>query len=152
LQGAGIVEAVRQHLALFGERSNVAAELQVVGQESRMGPADEHALLRIVQEALNNIAKHAQATHAAVTIEFDLDRVRCTIRDDGLGFDPAILPTEPTLTGGMGMDTMRSRAAEAGGAFEIESRPGEGTIVTVTLPLAPKEQRAAVGAVDPASL
>jgi signal transduction histidine kinase len=129
LESEGLAEALRQYIALFNERSEVRADLHIAGDERRLDPAVEHAFLRITQEALNNVAKHAQATQVSITIEFGPDEVGCTIRDDGVGFVPAQAPT-----GGLGMETMRGRAADVHGNCEVTSAPGEGTTVVVRVP------------------
>ncbi len=85
---------------------------------------------RIVQEALTNIRKHAQAHHAWVSVEIAKGPVlRIIVRDDGQGFDPTA-----TTTGHFGLSGMRERAIESGGELAIASVPGQGTIITVTLP------------------
>jgi signal transduction histidine kinase len=112
--------------------------------QERELPADVHvALYRIAQEALNNVVKHAQASHVAVSLhclplsippatdQMDCEdegwRVGLSIRDDGLGFDPGSVSPEH-----LGIGIMRERAASIGARLEIESGPGRGTQVTVT--------------------
>jgi PAS domain S-box-containing protein len=90
-------------------------------------PAVLHvALYRITQEALNNVARHAQAASAEVRLEYSASRVRLAIRDDGCGFDP--VPRDP---GHLGLRSMRERAAEAGARFTLVTEPGAGTLVRV---------------------
>lgn len=137
LEEEGLTKALQQYVALFGQRSSVAVEVQAAGNEARLDPRAEHALLRIAQEALTNVVKYAQATHVVVSLEFETDYVRCTVRDDGVGFDPAQLPGEPGLGGGFGMETMQRRAAAMNGTCEVTSKPGEGTTVTVRMPYRP---------------
>jgi signal transduction histidine kinase/ligand-binding sensor domain-containing protein len=88
-------------------------------------------LLRIVQEALSNALKHAQAAHIEVRLCYDHDSVRLSVRDDGRGFDPQVAPG--TTAGHFGLAGMRERAA-AIGALAVESVPGRGTKVEVTIP------------------
>jgi two-component system sensor histidine kinase DegS len=137
----GLAEALRQYLALLGERTSFATELLITGEEIRLPPRTEQVLLRIVQEALNNVMKHAQATRVVVTLEFAPPEVRCTVQDNGRGFDPAQLPTEPGLAGGFGMETMHGRAAELKGTCQVNSEPGEGVTVVVTVPYSPEQRR-----------
>ncbi len=102
-------------------------------------PADlEVALLRVAQEALNNVAKHAQAARVGVTLSLLDDRAVLDVRDDGIGFDPRRSPRGASF----GLTAMRQRLAELGGALEIESAPGAGTAVSATVPI-PAEPRAA---------
>ncbi len=92
---------------------------------------EEHktCIYRVVQEALNNCARHAQATAAQVSVRQETGRIVVEIQDDGSGFDPLRVR-------GLGLLGMEERARHLGGAFEIDSRPGRGTLVRVSLPLA----------------
>jgi signal transduction histidine kinase len=97
------------------------------------GPV-ETVLYRIVQEALTNVSKHARATRVTVRIERDARGVRCSIRDDGIGFDaPAVLARRGR--GGLGLIGMRERLAPVGGRLELTSAPGHGTTLAVEVPL-----------------
>lgn len=92
-------------------------------------PSDnDPALLRIVQAALSNASRHARAGTVQVELGYEPDHVRVTVADDGVGFDPA------AARQGMGLPGMRSRAREADGDLAVDSTPGEGTIVTATVP------------------
>jgi signal transduction histidine kinase len=92
---------------------------------------EEHktCIYRVVQEALHNCARHAQATAAQVRVRQEAGRIVVEIQDDGSGFDPQRVR-------GLGLLGMEERARHLGGAFEIDSRPGRGTLVRVSLPLA----------------
>jgi signal transduction histidine kinase len=90
--------------------------------------ATEVVLLRVCQEALANVRKHACARSAAVWLGYDPDAVRLEVSDDGAGFDP------DRVNGGYGLRGMRTRVAEAGGALTVHSSPGAGTSVSATVP------------------
>ncbi|MGX1668679.1 sensor histidine kinase [Streptomyces sp. NPDC055400] len=92
----------------------------------------EVALLRIAQSALANTVRHARARRAEITLSFMDTAVALDIVDDGRGFDPA---SAPSGDGGFGLPAMRSRAQSLGGTFTVESAPGQGTAVAITLPL-----------------
>ncbi|MFE2285391.1 sensor histidine kinase [Streptomyces sp. NPDC059443] len=92
----------------------------------------EVALLRIAQSALANVVRHAQAGRAEITLSFMDTSVTLDIVDDGRGFDPS---SAPSGDGGFGLPAMRSRAETLAGLFTVESSPGQGTAVAVTLPL-----------------
>ena len=98
-----------------------------------LSPAVEIQLVRIVQEALSNVRKHASAASATVRIMTEGGALALEVIDDGQGFDP--LSSEPSGWPRFGLQTMRERAQAIGGSFELDSRPGEGTRVTVRLPL-----------------
>jgi signal transduction histidine kinase len=96
-------------------------------------PADtENHLLRIGQEALNNVLKYAQASEASVTLTFGEGRVTLGVRDDGVGFTPGGTPRE----GGFGHVGMRERVQSLNGDLTILSAPGQGTEITVAVPIA----------------
>ena len=103
--------------------------------EGRLLPSIEMSLYRIVQQALTNVAKHARATHASVQIRRGARTVRCSIRDDGIGFDvPVVLARRGQR--GLGLLGIRERLNSFGGALQINSAPGQGTELLVTIPLA----------------
>ncbi len=92
----------------------------------------ETAAFRITQEAVNNAVRHARPTAIDITAQLREDRLDLRIRDDGTGFQPE----DPTAEhGGMGLLGMRERAALLGGALQVESRPGGGTLITATIPI-----------------
>jgi signal transduction histidine kinase len=94
-----------------------------------LAPPAEHAVLRIVQEALANAVRHAQPNRVRLRLHHQDGQVAVTVSDDGAGFDPARAERH-----GMGLGLMRERVAELGGSFQLESTPGQGTSVQVLLP------------------
>lgn len=108
--------------------------LTVTGGPRLVPPDVRHALLRVVQSAASNIALHAAASAAALTVSFLPDAVTLDIYDDGAGFDPAAA-APPSTAGGYGLRAMRQRVEQLGGIFSVQSAPGEGTIVAAQLPL-----------------
>jgi signal transduction histidine kinase len=125
----------------------VPAEVAATGDPRALHPEVEVTLLRVAQEALANVAKHAAATHAWVTLSYMEDVVTLDVRDDGSGF--AQLGESPagagSAGGGFGLIAMRQRVNRLAGQLEIESEPGAGTAVSASLPaitLAPPPQAA----------
>jgi len=102
------------------------------GESRRLPAAAEEALFRIAQEALANVAKYARAEHATVTLGITPQASCLTIADDGCGFDPSACQ-RPTRDRGWGLMIMRERAAAAGAELSVESAPGRGTRIIVTL-------------------
>jgi signal transduction histidine kinase len=100
----------------------------VSGAPRPLPMATEVVLLRVCQEALANVRKHAGARSAAVRLDYDPDAIRLEISDDGAGFDPA------RVNGGYGLRGMRARVAEAGGTLTVRSAPGAGTQVSAMVP------------------
>lgn len=121
-------------LRTLSERKGREGELTVdvlarLGEGSRLPAETESMIYRLVQEALNNVVKHAGASRAEAVLERADGVVEITVRDDGRGFDPA------TANGGFGLTGMRERVELAGGELRIDAAPGRGTAVSATIPL-----------------
>jgi PAS domain S-box-containing protein len=134
LDDLGLVAALEWLVAETARRHKITTRVKVHGQERRLPPEVELACFRIAQEALNNTAKHAEATGAAVELYFGTGGCRLTVSDNGRGFDSAPV-TDLAGAGRMGVMGMHERAALLGGSLTVRSAPGEGTKVTVTIPL-----------------
>ena len=126
----GLVAALRWYLEQFTARTGIEVTSEVDGLERGINPRIENSLFRIAQEALNNVAKHAQATHVWVELEMEHRLVRLTISDDGVGFDPKKTQKHDGNRG-WGLVTMTERSEGIGGTCRIESNPGKGTIITI---------------------
>jgi signal transduction histidine kinase len=131
---AGMLRAYAQH---FGQYSDLPVEVTIAPAVDALAvPADtELQLLRIVQEALTNIRKHAGATHATITVMLCDRCLNLGITDDGNGFEPD--QGRPHGRPQFGLNIMRERAEAIGAEFSINSRPGHGTCVALRLPLEP---------------
>ncbi|HEV2862262.1 MAG TPA: two-component regulator propeller domain-containing protein [Pyrinomonadaceae bacterium] len=113
--------------------SDVQTQFQVSGTFRPLPQAVENNLLRIGQEAVNNAVRHARARTVSVNLSFDATSVRLSVKDDGRGFDAG---AQANGRGGhFGIVGMRERAAEMGGSVRVESAPGEGCEVTVSVPV-----------------
>jgi signal transduction histidine kinase len=108
--------------------SRVAFTLRADGGRSALPAAIEEAIFRIGQEAITNAVRHARAHRVEVELAIGHQGVRLAVRDDGIGFDP------DAEHAGFGLSGLRERAAGMGGRLEIGSRPGEGTVVVLTVP------------------
>jgi signal transduction histidine kinase len=105
--------------------------------DRRLPPAIENVFYRIVQEALNNAARHARASCITVELRQGAGRLVCSVHDDGIGFDPEAVLERGAR--GLGLRGMRERLAPFGGTLQIHSAPGKGTEVRVTAPVEPSE-------------
>jgi signal transduction histidine kinase len=130
LQGRSLAEALRDHLAEWREHTGVGARLDVEGTPRPLALETEETLLRVAQEALNNTYKHAGARRVEATLRIEPGIVHLTICDDGAGIDGAHPRGEGS---GFGLVSMRERITRLNGAFEIESTPGQGTCVRVSV-------------------
>ena len=130
----GLVAALRAHFLSAGV-GELRVRLDSDGYVAQ-SPEREEALYRIIRESVHNVVKHARATEAEVRLRTTADAVRVTVRDDGVGFasDARTNSGRFRAAHGLGILSMRERASEYGGLFRIESEPGRGTLVEVTLP------------------
>ena len=127
----GLHGAVEEMVSHYRSSSGVHFEFESQGDFSRIGNELAISAYRIVQEALSNIMKHSQAGFARVSLALsDEDgALHIEVQDDGEGFDPAV------ASEGIGIIGMRERVFALGGSIHVQSRPGEGTLVAITLPL-----------------
>jgi signal transduction histidine kinase len=133
LDDLGLVPALDFLAQGVGERTGM--RIVIDGPRDRRLPAAvETALYRVAQEALNNAARHGRARSVDLAITITPARVRCAIRDDGAGFDPATARDRGDGQG-LGLLGMRERVSALGGGLDIESAPGRGTQLTITIPL-----------------
>jgi signal transduction histidine kinase len=138
LDKLGLAAALRQLIERFGRQYNLSVQAEMAGWEGvHLSPEIEIALYRIVQEALTNVARHAQASNAAVILERHDDRVQMIIEDNGVGFDPAAPPPR----GRLGLFGMRERVTALGGRLTVESAAGKGTTLYVEVPLGADSHR-----------
>ncbi len=132
LDDFGLAAVLHWYAAQFAARTGVATTVMEQGPTRRLAPAAEEALFRIAQEALANVAKYARVQKAIVTLEATPQAVFLTVADEGCGFDPAA-GGRPARDHGWGLMIMRERAVSVGAKLSIESAPGRGTRVIVTL-------------------
>jgi signal transduction histidine kinase len=128
LEQGSLAEAVRRVAGATGAESEVQARAEVTGTARRLPMGIEVVLLRVCQEALANVRKHAAAQQVAVRLSYADDVVRLTVADDGAGFDPEL------ITAGYGLRGMRDRVAQVGGTIRVTSAPGTGTQVCAEVP------------------
>jgi len=128
LARASLADALARLTGRAGEELGVRTEFAVRGSPRPLGTGTEVVLLRVGQEALSNVRKHARARLVQVMLSYCDERVRLEVTDDGAGFDPV-------LTGeGYGLRGMRARVGEVGGELAVRSAPGAGTTVSAELP------------------
>ena len=134
LDDLGLPATVEWYLKGFGRRHGVRIELLQDGVDERLAPETEAGIYRIVQEALTNVAKHAQATTCRVFLQRLTNTVLVTIEDDGVGFRPEEVSV-PGASRGIGLVGIRERVAQLRGELRLESGPGKGTRLTVEIPV-----------------
>jgi signal transduction histidine kinase len=134
--GNGLVGLLEEYLAEYRAHYGIDANLIIENGWLTRFPAEvEVQVNRIIQEALTNVRKHAEAKHVWVRFERNDNHVRIRIEDDGIGFDPANLKRNGAQH--FGLQIMRERAESVGGELEIDSRPGAGTQVLLQVAMFP---------------
>lgn len=136
LDGSGLCDALAAVTTRWAERSGIAAEFSTSGTVRALHPEIEATLLRVTQEALANVAKHARASRTVVTVTYLPDQVALDIRDDGVGFDddPVTRADDDSWSNGYGIPGMRHRVQRIAGHFVVESERGAGTAISATVP------------------
>jgi signal transduction histidine kinase len=127
--GTSTPEAIAGYAEEFGQVSGLEVEVQTAADTPEVGPKTAVELLRVVQEALNNVRKHAEASHVEVEMSQSGSGLRVRILDNGRGFT-----TGGALQGHFGLEIMRERTESLGGTLTITSTPGQGSQVDVWVP------------------
>jgi signal transduction histidine kinase len=131
LDDLGLVPALDWHSQEFSRRSNIAVNFQASSQDLKLPEGVATVLFRMYLESLTNVARHAHAKKVTARLEVNDDLVNLSIADDGKGFDSENMSGHKTL----GLLGMHERAMMIGGTLEINSRPGNGTTVNISVPL-----------------
>jgi PAS domain S-box-containing protein len=135
----GLEAAIENIVEDTNNRNNVKIKLNISGQRFTLSNEKELALFRIIQEAVNNIRKHSEATSAVISLKYSPQKVRLTVSDNGKGFDTTQEIKEVGLHK-LGLISMRERAQLIEAKIKIKSSPGKGTIISVDVPLEETER------------
>jgi two-component system sensor histidine kinase UhpB len=138
LDDVGLIPTLRWYIQSFSNRLNIQSNFQAVGFEEKLPPQIETAFYRILQEALNNIAKHAEAGRVEISLERRDSLISASVTDNGRGFDPVRALRPECLERGLGILGMEERVSLLGGKMDIQSKPGSGTYIYIEVPY-PKE-------------
>jgi two-component system sensor histidine kinase UhpB len=133
LDDLGLPDTATWYVRRFSQRTGIASELVVERLKRRLHPEVESSTYRIIQEALTNVARHAEASLCRVEISQVDASLRISIEDNGKGFDPAA--ASPAVSRGLGLVSVRERAARLGGTLSVVSKVGAGTRLPVDLPV-----------------
>lgn len=127
---SGLAAAVQSFLDKL-DPGMLQVDFYAEGLQGRMEPAVETVLYRVIQECVNNVIRHAGATHLDISLIRDTDGISATVEDNGRGFNIA----DPEATAGMGLKNIRTRIEYLKGQVEFDSQPGRGTLVAMHVPL-----------------
>jgi signal transduction histidine kinase len=134
LDDLGLVPTLRWYIKQFSRRVGIEAELKVSEPERRLPPTVETSMFRIVQEALTNVTRHAEATLVQVLLQQDANTYHLEIKDNGRGFDVKAALNHQADMQGAGLFGIRERVALLGGELHIYARPDEGTRLSIEIP------------------
>ena len=135
LDDLGLVPTLQRYIMTFQEESAISVSFKTRGVYDDIKPVISLTVFRIVQEAISNITKHANAQNVVVNLEFMDKRLKLYIYDDGVGFDVEKLKVRSDdISSGFGLFSMRERIDLLGGDFNISSEPGKGTRLNIDIP------------------
>jgi len=137
LDEAQLAAALHDTATKWSQTTGVLATVSVTGDPQPLHPEVEITLLRVAQEALANVGKHASATRVALTLSYMEDVVALDVRDDGSGF--TLEAAGSSNAAGFGLIAMRQRVTRLAGNFEVETAPGQGTGISATVPAIPAD-------------
>lgn len=139
LDDLGLIPTLQRYAANYMEETDIHVDLCILEKGIYITKVVELAVFRIIQEALSNVRKHANAKNVSIRVEFTEDRLNVLISDDGKGFDKeAVKPMQKDS--GYGLFSMKERIELLSGKFEITSAPGKGTRIFLTIPLQVSEE------------
>lgn len=135
-----LIPGLTNYFASYQTQTHIATKFTVTGDEQTLFPRTKIFLFRIIQEALSNVEKHAKADKVSIKLEMDIDLLRVTITDNGVGFDMEKVLRDPEKWDHFGIKGILERARLVGGEGRVESTPGKGTKLIVEVPLGNKEE------------
>lgn len=141
LDDFGLVPALRWYVQSHLQVPGLEAVVDLDDGERRLPPAAETALFRIAQESLANVIRHAKASRVLLRLETKPAYAALLVVDNGAGFDPSLVSEDPGERYGVGLMSMRERAAALNGTLNIASSPGRGTRIHVVIPVGTEESR-----------
>lgn len=131
LDDLGLAPTIKRYCNAFRDKNKIEVMVSITGNERRMESYIEVMVFRSLQELLNNVAAHSQASHVKVQLDMGADRVQLVVEDDGKGFDAESLQLSEN---GLGIKVIRERTEMLGGECVVDSAIGQGVRVTITLP------------------
>ena len=135
LDDLGLSMAIDWYVKDYLAKRGLDVKIEAIGPETKLPSYTETMLFRIIQEALTNIVKHAEASQVRVQLEFSDSTAIVQVEDNGKGFDVEAALSREGMRHNLGIHGMAERATLLGGTFTIRSQPGQGTHLRVEVPL-----------------
>lgn len=140
LDDLGLIPTLQRYITTYREESQTQVIFKTRGECNQLKPVVALTVFRLVQEAFNNIKKHANAKKVIINLEFLKNELKLHINDDGIGFDiNALKESSTNINGGFGLISMKERVELLNGKFKIDSAVNKGTKIYITVPLVPEE-------------
>ena len=134
LDDLGLIPALKWLVSDFEKNYKILVETEITGTQRQLPPESELVMFRIIQESLTNIGKHSRASDVSINVVFSDGYFKVIIQDNGIGFELPGKISDLARIGKLGLVGIRERAELLGGKFNIESRPGKGTTLTIEVP------------------
>ena len=134
LDHLGLLPALRWYAESRLNETGIRLTIRELGRSRRSAPPIETALFRVVQEAINNVARHSRATRVEIVCDFQPEQVQVWVKDNGRGFDPTTVSAVTDGMRGLGLIGMEERMSAVGGQFILCAVPGEGTTIQLIVP------------------
>jgi two-component system, NarL family, sensor kinase len=135
IESYGLIHAIKYEIERWQRLAKNDIELEVNGELQFLNTNSELLIFRIIQESINNIIKYAKAENIKITIIYSTEHIQISVKDDGIGFDPATIFTNKKIGEMAGLKNMRQRAESLDGKLTIDSTPGMGTLLNVNIPI-----------------
>lgn len=139
LDDLGLIPTLRKFVQDFEDKTKIHTTFELHGRECRLPSGMEVAIYRLVQEAFSNVYKHANASHVSLEVTFQAKMVKITIQDNGDGFDVGVVEAKMSKGVNFGMIGMQERVELLEGRLDIDSQKGEGTRISLLIPIGPPE-------------
>lgn len=139
LDDLGLIPTLRKFVQDFEDKTKIRTTFELHGREARLPSGMEVAVYRLVQEAFSNVYKHAHASYVSLDITFQAKMVKITIQDNGDGFDVSQVEAKMSKGVNFGMIGMQERVELLEGRLDIDSQKGEGTKISILIPIGPPE-------------
>lgn len=136
-----LIPALTNYFKSYQLQTHIATKFSVTGDEQILFPRTKIFLFRIIQEALSNVQKHARADRVSIKLDIELELLRVTITDNGIGFDLEAVLRDPEKWDHFGIKGILERARLVGGEGRVQSKPRKGTKIIVEVPLGHREER-----------
>ncbi|MDI6814720.1 MAG: GAF domain-containing sensor histidine kinase, partial [Dehalococcoidales bacterium] len=141
LDDVGVFPALHRYIDQYQRENGIRTKIKIKGRRRRFHPLVEISIYRIVQEALTNIRRHAEASRVVVEFKINQEKLEGLVEDNGKGFNPNAFLSRKEADGHLGLFSMKERAALLDGTLEVKSSPGRGTAVRFELPILPRRKK-----------